>query len=30
MFNSDRHGILRGELSQRLFMRIAEFLHSKV
>ena len=30
MFNSDRHGILRGELSQRLFSRIAEFLHSKV
>ena len=30
MFNSDRHGILRGELSQRLFIRIAEFLHSKV
>jgi esterase/lipase/1-acyl-sn-glycerol-3-phosphate acyltransferase len=30
MFNSDRHGILRGELSQRVFTRIAEFLHSRV
>jgi esterase/lipase/1-acyl-sn-glycerol-3-phosphate acyltransferase len=30
MFNSDRHGILRGEISQRVFTRIAEFLHSRV
>jgi len=30
MFNSDRHGILRGEISQRVFTRILEFLHSKV
>jgi len=30
MFNSNRHGILRGELSQRVFTRIVEFLHSKV
>jgi esterase/lipase/1-acyl-sn-glycerol-3-phosphate acyltransferase len=30
MFNADRHGILRGELSQRVFTRIVEFLHSRV
>jgi len=30
MLNSDRHGILRGELSQRVFDRIAEFLHGRV
>jgi esterase/lipase/1-acyl-sn-glycerol-3-phosphate acyltransferase len=30
MFNSDRHGILRGELSQRVFTRIVEFLRSRV
>jgi esterase/lipase/1-acyl-sn-glycerol-3-phosphate acyltransferase len=30
MFNSDRHGILRGEVSQRVFARVAEFLHSRV
>jgi esterase/lipase len=30
MFNSHRHGILRGEISQRVFTRIAEFLHSRV
>jgi len=30
MFNSDRHGILRGEISRRVFTRIAEFLHSRV
>ena len=30
MFNSDRHGILRGEISRRVFTQIAEFLHSRV
>lgn len=30
MFNSDRHGILRGELSQRLFIRIKEFIDSRI
>ena len=30
MFNSDRHGILRGEISQRVFARVGEFLQSRV
>ncbi|MEJ2363857.1 MAG: alpha/beta fold hydrolase [Deltaproteobacteria bacterium] len=30
MFNSDRHGILRGEVSQRVFARVAEFLQSRI
>jgi esterase/lipase/1-acyl-sn-glycerol-3-phosphate acyltransferase len=30
MFNSDRHGILRGEVSQRLFTRISDFLQSRI
>ncbi|MBA3034904.1 MAG: lysophospholipase, partial [Desulfobacterium sp.] len=27
MFNYDRHDLLRGEFSQRVFIRIAEFLN---
>jgi esterase/lipase len=30
MFNSDRHGILRGEMSQRVFTRISEFVNSRI
>jgi esterase/lipase/1-acyl-sn-glycerol-3-phosphate acyltransferase len=29
-FNSDRHGILRGEISQRVFASIADFLHTRL
>ncbi|MBT8407641.1 MAG: lysophospholipase, partial [Deltaproteobacteria bacterium] len=30
MFNSDRHGILRGDLAERLFVRVLEFLDDSV
>ena len=30
MFNSDRHGILRGEISQHVFTAIADFLHTRL
>jgi esterase/lipase/1-acyl-sn-glycerol-3-phosphate acyltransferase len=30
MFNSDRHGILRGEISQSVFTAIADFLHTRL
>jgi esterase/lipase len=29
-FDSDRHGILRGEISQRVFTSIADFLHTRL
>jgi len=30
MFNSDRHGILRGDVSERVFARVLEFLDTRV